>query len=474
MALVILGVAVLQAVWIITVPPFRGIDEFDQAFRVSSVSAGSWRPATVAAEHGRGRLIEVQESLVMAAYRECTRLGYTGEDNCNPVEHLPNGRVLVASAATDQSPLFYAVVGAPSRLASGDASLYLMRSCAGMVCLLLFALALWCVGQWARTVWPVLALLMAATPMVIYSSIIPAGNGAEMLAGIGLWCALLGLATTHDLRTERRLLSAAVLACAVLCSLRQLGPPMAVLIVAITAMALGSDRIRSLLERSRTMIVTAVAVAVVATLAQYAWVFWARHYPVGPTAGVGSGTPDIEPPTHVVRTIVWFAQTFAAFPARNEPSPDFVYGILMVLFIATWLAAFKLADLRLRLALGAAAMASLAFPWAVSLGLWKESNWQGRYGIALSAGCILLAGLALDRLGHTPSWARIVVLIVVGLQGLAFTGAVLGVFPRIAPNPSPALVLALTAFGWLLLAVAIRLTACHQGFSTRELARAVA
>jgi hypothetical protein len=41
--LVLVGFLLAQAVWILTVPPFRGIDEFDHSFRAAGVASGPWR-----------------------------------------------------------------------------------------------------------------------------------------------------------------------------------------------------------------------------------------------------------------------------------------------------------------------------------------------------------------------------------------------------------------------------------------------
>src|SRR4051812_17846045 len=42
-ALVLLATLLAQAAWILAVPPFRGMDEFDHAFRAAGVASGQWR-----------------------------------------------------------------------------------------------------------------------------------------------------------------------------------------------------------------------------------------------------------------------------------------------------------------------------------------------------------------------------------------------------------------------------------------------
>jgi hypothetical protein len=51
--LVLVGVMLLQSAWILAVPPFRGSDEFDHAFRAAGVATGQWH-LSEQASNGRG------------------------------------------------------------------------------------------------------------------------------------------------------------------------------------------------------------------------------------------------------------------------------------------------------------------------------------------------------------------------------------------------------------------------------------
>ena len=101
--LVFAGLAVLQAAWIVTMPPFRGIDEFDHVFRAVGVADGQWR-LSVDTPEGRGLLVTVPSDVVEAASPQCDALKYTGRDNCFPVEELPGGRVSISTAAGAYHP----------------------------------------------------------------------------------------------------------------------------------------------------------------------------------------------------------------------------------------------------------------------------------------------------------------------------------------------------------------------------------
>ena len=88
---IVLGLAILQALWIVTVPPFRASDEFDHAYRAAAVARGQWQ-ATEAGGDGRGTLVRVPADLVAAAHDQCAACPYTGPDNCSPAERSTTAR----------------------------------------------------------------------------------------------------------------------------------------------------------------------------------------------------------------------------------------------------------------------------------------------------------------------------------------------------------------------------------------------
>src|SRR4051794_25121755 len=80
--LVVLGTFLIQSAWSLALPPFRGTDEFDHAFRAASVADGQWVSHWGVAHDGRGVLVRAPRSLVVAASPVCRSYEYTGPDNC--------------------------------------------------------------------------------------------------------------------------------------------------------------------------------------------------------------------------------------------------------------------------------------------------------------------------------------------------------------------------------------------------------
>src|SRR3954452_7573645 len=238
--LVFLGAILMQTAWIVAVPPFRGSDEFDHAYRAASVADRVWMPTTPA-QDGRGDLVPVSPALVAAAQPVCLTYLYVGPDNCYPVAQRVDGTVLIATAASRYNPVFYVVVGLPAKPFDGAPALYVMRFAGSLLTALLLGLAGWVVASSFGSIWPRLGLVVAVTPVVAYSDAIPAANGSEMISGLGLWCCLLAIgANLARPRHVRRLIVASIPFAVLLADLRSTGPLYVAIIVITSAFALGA------------------------------------------------------------------------------------------------------------------------------------------------------------------------------------------------------------------------------------------
>lgn len=443
----------MQAAWIIAIPAFRGIDEFDHAYRSASVGSGNWSPATEAAENGRGRLVSVPRALVEAARDQCAEYEYTGPDNCQPVHSLGQGEVAVASAATDQPPTVYALFGYPSMIAEGAASLYVMRTVSAIICTAMLGLAVWCVTKWARGPWPLMALFTATTPVVVYSTILPAGNGIEAVSGIALWAALVGLSRVRDVESERILLLAAATPMALLCGLRQLGPVMALGVTLVIIVLLGRTRFTALVRTQRASVVWLGAVAIMSASSQAIWVAVASGYPAGSTDHASGPQDPSTAPSNMDWLILWIAQSFAAFPTRNETAPAIVYEVLVGGSAILWIWGLWRARGRVRMAIILITGLSALLPFMFTTLAWERSLWQGRYGVALAAGCFMIVGLVLDGVGTRPQSRWIVACL--GGIGSMHVVSILGVSRTVLATVHPSFSAVLMILGWATVCIVV-------------------
>ena len=396
--LAFVGSLLLQLSWVVAVPPYRGMDEFDHVYRAESVAAGHWLPvAQDPAHQARGDLVRVSAATVRAAYPICHSYSYIQEIDCLPSRTFADGTVLVASGAARYNPAYYGVIGTPTRWFGPVTALYLMRGLDALVCSLLVALAAWCLTRWSRTAWPLLGLALTCTPMAMYSGSTPAPNGPEMFAGVALWAALLGLARVDaGTPAARSLLLATLPAALVLVTVRTLGPLWLALIVLSVVAVLGLARTAAVV-RAQTRLVLAVSALV--TLATLAAVWWTS------LAGANSlaHEPDRHLPNPVAGTLhllpFWVLQTVGTFPDKGQPAPDLVYAAALPLMGGLLLWGFRHGTTRLRWSMVAVALAWIGVALVVTLRTYAQLGpvWQGRYAWPYAAGLLLVAAFALDR-----------------------------------------------------------------------------
>lgn len=403
------GFMLLQLGWLLVMPPFTGIDEFDHAYRADSVAHGHWLPGTqtVPRDFGRGEELIVRPDIVEAAGNACARLEYTGPYNCLPIRHLAGDRVEVASAAARYNPTFYAVVGTVARPFHGAAALYAMRTATILLCAAFFALAAWATSVWATTFWPKVALLAAALPTTAYSASIASPNGLEMTAGLSMWCALIGL-VGHRTTRRHALYAAAAISLVTVVNTHTLGVVMAGMTLLASVVLWGRSSLWAALRpRSPGEWIVFVGTGSL-VLFEAAWVLLARtNAPAAEAA-----TPyHLSAGRLVLPLILWPLQAVAAYPMRNEAAPLIVYALALAALGCLLLAAFRAVstDERVRRTLAVVLLLSYAVPYALTIATFKtlEIAWQGRYGMPFTCGVFVLVGLALDRRSparSTPAW----------------------------------------------------------------------
>jgi Predicted membrane protein (DUF2142) len=354
--LLTLALLALQAAWVLTVPPFRGIDEFDHVYRAASVADGHWLPSGERPENGRGELVLVPPGIVRDAEPYCSSLPYTGPDNCNAVDTVEPGVVTVGSGAARYNPVFYSLVGSVAQPLDGAPAMYVMRAVNALLCSLLVAAAAWGTSLWARTRWPLVALFAVLTPVAMYTTAVPGPNGVEMCGALGLWAALLGFGTV-DAPVRRRLLVLATVCAVPLTLVRGLGPLWLAVIVLVAWLHVGPRRTFALLrETPRTAAGCLLGIGLVA-LGAVGWILGVDA--LTPEEAEVAGNPVAET---LKQLPAWFLQSIAAFPLRNEPAPPVVYGAGGLVLLALLVAGCRQADRQGRLVLLVAFGLALVIP----------------------------------------------------------------------------------------------------------------
>lgn len=398
-ALAAAGMLLLQLVWALSTPPAAGIDESDHVYRASAVQLGHWQPGTrpAAGDGARGFELPVRADLAHAAREGCRLYTYRMPQGCPAVDPSSTAPVWLPTAAATYNPSFYWVVGHLAAPWHGQTGLAAMRAAAAALCAVMLGAAVWSTCRWARTGWPLLAILVAVTPTTIYSTAIVAPNGLELVAGIALWSAGLGLTRVTQERVRRQLLVVGTVAATVMILCHTLGALWVLLTVAALVLH-DRDRLRLVLQHRWTLALASAAVIVTAA-ASAAWILTAGTNDPRSAEGdqlVGSPFPRV-----LSGLLLWPLQAIATFPTRNDGAPALVHAVVLTLMcvLAVFGLRSGLSTLVQKGVLAAVAVLSYAIPLALTVLTFHTlgMSWQGRYGMPFTVGVVLLLGAWLDR-----------------------------------------------------------------------------
>lgn len=395
--LLFVGALLIQSAWILAIRPFRGADEHDHVFRAAAVAHGQWVADPSDATRGTGALVLVPRDIVDAAQRICQNLPGVTSLDCSGVDQ-PNGMVLVASGAGRYNPLYYWLVGTPARAFHGATAVYVMRLVSAILSSALIGLGGWTISLWAKSRWPLASLLVALTPVAIYSTAVVAPNGLEICAAAVVWCAFLGLSRPRVSRhLQRRLIWAALPGAVALVTVRSLGPFWLGLIFLGVLPVFGIEGLSSLVRRCARALAVAAVIVSAAAVASLWWIL-----SMGSLEISSGDAAESDPLATTLRTApVWLYQSIAAFPLRNELAPALVYVCALLVGLPLLAVAFRVGPRRIRTSLLLVLVFSTVVPVSIAVATFDSfgNSWQGRYGLPVSIGLALLAGLALESVG---------------------------------------------------------------------------
>ncbi len=434
-----------QLAWILALPAFHGIDEFDHVYRAAAVAHGQVLPTPQKALHGRGGVVVVPGDVVAAAGPVCASFLYTGHDNCHAITHERGGMVEVASAASRYNPVYYAVVGTLALPFHGAAYDYAMRVISALACALLMAWGAVVTARWSRDLWPLAAYLLACTPVVVYSTSVAAPNGLEYAASLLLWGSGIALARSLSPRP----LLPFVLAASVMLAMHTTGA-LWILIATVVLLVLAPlQHWRLLFSQHRTRCLAAGGSLAVVGAACVAWVVLARANLPEPGGG-----PGHKPPLGVLLTqnVLWPLQAVAAIPMRDQPAPPFVYAALLIPLVALLAVGWRAASRRTRVAGLMLVAASVVVPSVLTWLTYAQMGtaWQGRYCLPLYVGVPLIAAHALTGTRPLRFPHRVVLLGLLALGSAVAVAHVARDVVEVRPGTSAAEAVPL---GWLLVAV---------------------
>ncbi|MCW2819176.1 MAG: hypothetical protein JWR42_1963 [Marmoricola sp.] len=390
------GMLLLELAWIVALPAFRGLDEFAHALRADSLVHGQLLSRTPDPE-GTGQLVTVRRGLADAARPQCTAYVYTTHADCYPVSSDDRGRVVQSSTAASYDPLWYAVAGGAAAPFDGAAALFVMRAVTALGTAALVGWAAAIVARWDSSGWMLAGLLLAFTPIAVYSGGVAAPNGIAYGAGLVLAASAASLlARPHEPRLRAVVVSATLVAHTHTTGMMWLAVLGAALLLARSP-RWWLDWVREDTPR-RTACLAGVGLAGLTALG---WVRWAHTNAVG---AQDASVPLPSPSDLAEQLLVWFFQTVGAFPDRTTPAPLGSYALWLAPTLILLATAVRRADRGERRALAWMSTCWCVVPIVLTLVSYRAISyaWQGRYALPLVEAVVLLAASAVARSRRPP------------------------------------------------------------------------
>lgn len=326
--------------------------------------------------------------------------------SCEPEDPQDPGRIVYAvTTASSYNPLYYSVTGLPTLLPLGREMLLLMRLVSAVLCGFAMAWAVRALTELRSVSWPVLGLLAATTPMVVYLASTVSPAGLEICTAIGLWTALLAVVHHPDpTRLTSRMAGIAVLA-SVLVNLRGMSPLfLAIIVGSVVASAPWASTWGTLRDRRSWPWLGLVAVASVAALA---WIRFAGALPTSKVAFPEWGFVRAAKAS-IYDTPVYLRNMVGQFGWVDTELPIAVVGGVLVVIAGIVVVGVVRGTVRERVVLVGLGLVTLGLP--VLIQAWQAKHlgivWQGRYFLPVAVGLPLLAAFAVRGRATTRQAGR--------------------------------------------------------------------
>ncbi|WP_427130234.1 DUF2142 domain-containing protein [Pseudarthrobacter sp. S9] len=299
------------------------------------------------------------------------------------------------TSAGNYNPLYYLVVGLPSRVLSGEPAIYAMRIVSGLLCSLFLAATVLAATQFGNRKWPVVAAGVAITPMVLFLCGAINPNALEVVTASAVFINLcLVLDNVRDLSRFRFNIIVVGVSAAVLANTRALS--LLWLALAVVA-ALLMFPLRDVLLLVKNRLVLAMT-ALMAVAASFGIIWLQTSNTLASLLGVPSKiTPEQAFGTTLDRTFDYAAAYVAHLGWLDTTGPAAVLAWWSCLIGGLMVSAISVRPWRLRLGFVLLIVAALVIPPVLQAQVVAEIGyiWQGRYLLPVILPMLFAAGLAI-------------------------------------------------------------------------------
>jgi hypothetical protein len=385
----------LSTLWSLASPLMSIPDEPSHTTKAVAVARGQLQ-AQDSGKQGDPAIVKVPGYVADLGSQLCFAFKSNVSASCSPdIDGQNKALVSAPTTAGNYNPLYYLLVGLPSRLLSGAPALYGMRIASGLLSAIFMTMAITAARRMRHGQWPFIASVVGLTPMALYltGSINP--NSLEIVTTAAFFLNLcLVFENSKSLSTMRAPLFAVGVSGAVLANTRALSLLWLALAFFVAVIAFGWKPLVDVL-RNKFGVATA-GVAVLGCAAGLGWLLVADSFKS--LGGIPSQvTPDQAFVTMLDRTFDYAGGYIGLMGWLDTPSPAGVLIFWHFAFAALVLAALTSRPRTNRWLLVPPIVGIILLPPILQSQVIQELGyiWQGRYLLALVVLLLLACGMAL-------------------------------------------------------------------------------
>ena len=417
--------SLLAGAWAVATPIGASPDEPAHLIKAASVVRGQF-----IGEGGgvHGQIVTVPEYIAFTQAQTCYAFAANTSAACIPaVPGDPAALVQVSTTAGLYNPTYYALVGWPSLIVHDDSGIYVMRIASGIIVSLFLAFAFTLIARWKRPTLPILGLVVAITPMVLFLNGTVNPNGLEISATLSAFVAVFTIVKYPE---ENRIAGRSAIvfvSAAVAANMRGLSLLWLAIALLSPLVLLRLNELRKLLAKRPVQL--AIVGTALAVGAAAAWLFSSNSL----GAAVESSGPVVAGPGVGRSPIVGFALTLLStfyyakgmvgiFGWLDTPAPDFVYFTWAVIAGGLILLSFVILRRRPLALIAGLTLAVVVLPPFVQGSYITLGGiiWQGRYLLPVFV-CLMVAATSClsDRISISTVSMNRVLFFILGLWSIA-------------------------------------------------------
>lgn len=385
----------LTTLWSLASPLMSVPDEPNHAIKAAAVARGQLQ-AQSSGVQGDPLVVHVPGYFADLGMKKCFAFDPSVTAACTPPIDAGN-RALTAAGTTagNYNPLYYVLVGLPSRLLAGAPALYSMRIISGLLSAAFMAMAFMAAIRMRRGKWPLVASAVALTPMVLFLSGSINGNSLEIVTTAAFFLNLcVALENAQTLTRVKPQIIAVGISGAVLANTRALSLAWLSAAFIVALLMFGWRPLSAIVKDGWGLAMTLLTG--VGCAAGLAWLVFADSFKsLGGTPS--SVSPELAFATMLDRTLDYANGYIGVMGWLDSPSPQGVQIFWHFAFAAVLLGGLTSRPFNNRWSILALIAAVIILPPILQSQVITELGyiWQGRYLLALVVLLLLACGVAM-------------------------------------------------------------------------------